>query len=1057
MQRVKMFGLIQLGVVIVMLGLASPVCLGEAAWVWHGNNRVPYRPTADSEVEVWVKVGYQNWVDKAFVYMTEDGSEPQGAFGIASAGTAVEIFWDHLEWDENAQMYADWWKGLLPGGSAGSVVRYKIGVWHSGGGAERFADNSMDSSEAADTFSYYVQGEAIQSRRNEVFSVTQTVDVPGVTGNPGPAENLDVQLWTDVAGAGFAGYDMAFDSDDGTGDRFAVDVTPANTGIFHFLVRFRVDDGEWQYLGNPADENTMNRFIIDPEWIRDTVFYQVFPRVQNAKDMDGDGDLSNDEFGGFAEVIADLDRIAALGVTGLYVMPIHPLTANPEYIKSSDGVFGSPYAPMDYRAVNSDYGTEAEFQQLVDQAHAKGMKVIIGFVPNHLAPDNVLLDPLNPVENGGYHPDWFEQDEFGNPKPDQTEWWDTVALNYTCSDQAAMREFVTQALGYWIDTFGVDGFRCDMAYFQPIDFWVDAIDALRATRPDFVLIAEAYDMEPELEYAGFTAVYDHRFYKGLFDEVRFGTLDAAGFRQRLLDTSASHIQGSLPFRYLENHDEERAMTAFGDGSVSLAAMMILSRSTCMIYGGQEAGISRRVPLFRGWNDVFVYPYLDFDHDPAITESYQKLLAFRKGSPAVNTGKEMLPECSNQNIFTLARWLDNERILAAFNLDLAGGAQQTGSIDIPEAFNLDENKTYAFTDIMLDREIYFNAGVSDSLSVNLPSKSFVAYTIGEACEYGGDINDDGFVDADDELILLQGDAGLFSLDQDENCRGDYNLSGNADMLDILAWRHGSESGPAQAEIILGEYEASPGDQVYVDVVVTEPQVQGLTFKLTTAPALEIAAYEFGLDQCLGASDLNPCPDGRDCADPVKGVFQSAQVSANPTASDDQIWVRILFCIPEDAVPGSEYSLSGQGRAGAGNGSEIPVSCRDGKITVINNAPCGITGVEIVMPDHSFYPGSNCFLDVNICNAGNEDYQDLPFFCLLEVFGDYFYYPNWRAKADWQMLDLLPGKTGFTLTLIEPFQWPATGTTAENLNFLAALVNPEFTEILGEMDTWTFSYY
>ena len=474
-------------------------------------------------------------------------------------------------------------------------------------------------------FTYTIKGAGLQTRVNESVRISEDIYIEGVTEVQGPVPGLDVEMWTqypDTTGNQFQGLAMSFSGDFEDSDRYVLDMTPGTAGVFKFLIRYRMDGGEWTYMGEPGNTRSMNRLVVDPAWVRDAVFYQVFPRVHNAPDVNNDGVLSNDEMhSGFANITADLDRIANLGVKVLWMMPIHPLSTNPDLIKSTDGMFGSPYAPMDFRAINPDYGTREDLQTLIQEAHNRDLKVMIGFVPNHMSPDNVLLDPANPPDNGGYHPDWFEQDEFGNPIPDQEDWWDTVALNYTCEDQEAMRNYVVDSIAYWIDEFGIDAFRMDMAYFQPIDFWEDAMDSLRADHPDFVIVAEAYDMEPQLERAGYTAVYDHIFYKTLLNEVRDGSLDADGFRQRLDETYEQHIAGSLPFQYLENHDEYRSWNAFGGFTPLLAGMTLLDRSAPMLYAGQEFGSTRRIPLFKSWNDVYEYPAMDFTSNSALTKLY----------------------------------------------------------------------------------------------------------------------------------------------------------------------------------------------------------------------------------------------------------------------------------------------------------------------------------------------------------------------------------------------------------------------------------------------------
>ena len=96
--NVSNFGFLSVLIIAAAVSGIEPACRAEADWVWHNGNIVPHLPEHNQHVEVWVKIGYQHWVDRGFLYLTYDGTEPQGGFGQTANGQAVEIFWDHLEW-----------------------------------------------------------------------------------------------------------------------------------------------------------------------------------------------------------------------------------------------------------------------------------------------------------------------------------------------------------------------------------------------------------------------------------------------------------------------------------------------------------------------------------------------------------------------------------------------------------------------------------------------------------------------------------------------------------------------------------------------------------------------------------------------------------------------------------------------------------------------------------------------------------------------------------------------------------------------------------------------
>lgn len=143
-----------LALVLALIGVPKPAH-ATADWLWHDYNTVPSNPHPASPTEVWVNIGYQFYVDEAAIYYTTDGTEPQGSYGSASNGQVVSMSFSHVEWDAQAGQYTDWWHGSIPTQPEGTVVKYKVAAWHSGGGDIVFADNNVNSSAEATEFAYY--------------------------------------------------------------------------------------------------------------------------------------------------------------------------------------------------------------------------------------------------------------------------------------------------------------------------------------------------------------------------------------------------------------------------------------------------------------------------------------------------------------------------------------------------------------------------------------------------------------------------------------------------------------------------------------------------------------------------------------------------------------------------------------------------------------------------------------------------------------------------------------------------------------------------------------
>src|SRR5690349_10739575 len=180
-------------------------------------------------------------------------------------------------------------------------------------------------------------------------------------------------------------------------------------GVTHFSSKWlRAGAGAWVALllllaqRTLADDAAVPRQ--SPDWLRDAVVYEVFPRAFSAE-------------GNFKGVIPQLDRLKSLGVSVIWLMPVHPVGK-----LKAKGSLGSPYAVRDYDAVNPEYGTGDDLKKLVAAAHQRGMKVFIDIVINHTSWDSTLLRK---------HPDWFTHDAGGHIIPPNPDWVDVADLDWS--------------------------------------------------------------------------------------------------------------------------------------------------------------------------------------------------------------------------------------------------------------------------------------------------------------------------------------------------------------------------------------------------------------------------------------------------------------------------------------------------------------------------------------------------------------------------------------------------------------------------------------------------
>jgi glycosidase len=305
-----------------------------------------------------------------------------------------------------------------------------------------------------------------------------------------------------------------------------------------------------------------------PAWSYNATIYQINTRQFTAE-------------GTFRAAQRELPRLRKLGADILWLMPIHPIGE-----KHRKGKLGSPYAVRDYYDVNPEFGTLDDLKNFVDAAHAQGMYVILDWVANHTAWDNALVEQ---------HPEWYERDWQGNFRP--TPWWDwsdIIDLDYS---QPGLRKYMTDAMKYWVREVDVDGYRCDVAGFVPIDFWNKLRAELDAIKPVFMLAEwESRDLH---EYA-FDMTYAWSWTEAVEGIVKGHQPLSKLFVYYSWNESA-FPPGALRMTQVSNHDmnawDGSALERFGDGIEAAIVLSVVGEGLPLIYNGQEAGNTRRLEFF----------------------------------------------------------------------------------------------------------------------------------------------------------------------------------------------------------------------------------------------------------------------------------------------------------------------------------------------------------------------------------------------------------------------------------------------------------------------------
>ena len=384
-----------------------------------------------------------------------------------------------------------------------------------------------------------------------------------------------------------------------------------------------------------------------PAWLRDAVIYEIFPRAFSAS-------------GDFDGVTAQLDRLKSLGVSVVWLMPIHPVGK-----EKAKGALGSPYAVRDYDAINPEYGKADALKELVAAAHQRGIKVFIDIVANHTSWDSALMK----------HPDWYQHDASGRIMPPNPDWVDVAQLDYS---NAALRDYMRGMLVRWLRDYDLDGFRCDYAAGVPRDFWEAVRPELDKVRPNLAFLAEADD--PLLLQRAFDIDYAWDFYHVVSDALA-GRAPASAVRAAWERAEAAYPRGALRLRFSDNHDQLRATGQAGlPAALAASALMFTLDGVPLLYNGMETGdttesaapaLFERMPI--AWQMA--------ERRPQVEGYYRGLAALRRGHAAFTRGSvRWLGNSDEARVLTFERAHAGETLVVAINLSSTAFA---GLVDAPD--------------------------------------------------------------------------------------------------------------------------------------------------------------------------------------------------------------------------------------------------------------------------------------------------------------------------------------------------------------------------------------
>ena len=404
------------------------------------------------------------------------------------------------------------------------------------------------------------------------------------------------------------------------------------------------------FAQQPARDFSKETARRSPDWVKDAVIYEIFPRQYSQK-------------GDFNSITSDLDRLKNLGVTVLWLMPVHPIGQ-----AKKKGAIGSPYAVKDYYAINPDYGTAADLKRLVSEAHRRQMKVIIDVVANHTAWDSVMMKT----------PAFYTKNERGEIIPPVPDWADVADLNY---ENPELRRYMIDVLKFWIREYDLDGFRCDVAGFVPTSFWETARAEVDKIKADTIWLAEWES--PDLLVRAFDLDYSWANHSAISD-VLFGNKPASEIRRVWEADRAKMPKGALRMRFSDNHDERRAIARFGEkGALAAQTLAFTLDGVPMFYNGMEAGDSTESGAPALFEKLPVFWQFQ-ERRPDFPRFYKSMIALRKNSVALRRGDlTWLKNSDESRVLTFSRKSGNEEILVAINMTSApffGSVEASGNFE-----------------------------------------------------------------------------------------------------------------------------------------------------------------------------------------------------------------------------------------------------------------------------------------------------------------------------------------------------------------------------------------
>jgi len=431
--------------------------------------------------------------------------------------------------------------------------------------------------------------------------------------------------------------------------------------IYLLICLFLIAGCAGNRTSRPEEKNyVINSSVVHPEWAADAVIYEVNIRQYTPE-------------GTFRAFIEHIPRLQNLGIDILWIMPVHPIGKT-----ERKGSLGSYYAVQDYYGINPEFGTLKDFRDLVVEAHAYNMYVIIDWVANHTAWDNDWVKQ---------HPEWYKTDSTGillSP----FDWTDVVQLDY---DNQELRAEMLKAMKYWVETADIDGFRCDVAGMVPCDFWDTARIALDHLKPVFML-AENEDKSCLVEKA-FDMNYAWELHH-IMNEIGRDSMTAMNLYDYFHRMDSIYDPAIYRMNFITNHDENSwkgtEFERLGAGVEVFAMLTFTLSGMPLLYSGQEIGMDEKLVFFD--KDT-----IEWVENEVWDKFYNDMISLKTDNPVFWNGTDggtfkTLKVEGSEKVFAFERIRDEELYIVIANLG-----------DEKEEIKLSDYSKSMFSDILTNDE------------------------------------------------------------------------------------------------------------------------------------------------------------------------------------------------------------------------------------------------------------------------------------------------------------------------------------------------------------------